>query len=206
MLPRTARIRTALVCLSVFFALFIVLVPRPAHAQDDGSSKEEGRHGRKYKAPPQTSEIEVTVLRGFNKKPIMNAAVVFHPVDADGKDEGFLEMKTDPDGKAKIDVIPTGSSVRVQVIATGYATYAEDYKISEPQRKITIDMQRPHAQVSTYVDESGKPSSIKPGVQEPVRPKLDKNGNPITPSTSGGGNATGNTPTSSSAGSGAKMQ
>jgi hypothetical protein len=165
MLPRNTPFRTGLVCLSAFFVLFLALVPRPLHAQDDGSSKEEGRHGRKYKAPPETSEIEVTVLRGFNKKPIMNAAVVFHPVDADGKDEGFLEMKTDPDGKAKIDVIPTGSSVRVQVIATGYATYAEDYKISEPLRKITIDMQRPHAQVSTYVDESGKPSSIKPGVQ-----------------------------------------
>ena len=206
MSPRNARIRTSLICLSAFFALFLALVPRPLHAQDDGSSKEEGRHGRKYKAPPETSEIEVTVLRGFNKKPIMNAAVVFHPVDADGKDEGFLEMKTDPDGKAKIDVIPTGSSVRVQVIATGYATYAEDYKINEPQRKITINMQRPHAQVSTYVDESGKPSSIKPGVQEPVRPKLDKNGNPIVPSTSGAGNAIGNTSTSSSAGSGGKMQ
>jgi hypothetical protein len=190
MLPRNTRFRTGLVCLSALFALFIVLVPRPLHAQDDGSSREEGRHGRKYKAPPETSEIEVTVLKGFNKKPIMNAAVVFHPVDADGKDEGFLEMKTDPDGKAKIDVIPTGSSVRVQVIATGYATYAEDYKINEPQRKITIDMQRPHAQVSTYVDESGKPSGIKPGVQEPVRPKLSPNGTPIPQSTSSGTSAT----------------
>lgn len=205
MLPRNTRIRTGLVYLSASFALLLALVPRSLHAQDD-SSKEEGRHGRKYKAPPETSEIEVTVLKGFNKKPIMNAAVVFHPVDADGKDEGFLEMKTDPDGKAKIDVIPTGSQVRIQVIATGYATYAEDYKITEPQRKITIDMQRPHAQVSTYVDESGKPSAIKPGVQEPVRPKLDKNGNPIAPSPNGAGSANGAAPAPSSANSGVKMQ
>ncbi|HXE06517.1 MAG TPA: hypothetical protein VN612_01390 [Acidobacteriaceae bacterium] len=184
----------------------MALVPRSLFAQDD-SPKEDGRHGRKYKAPPETSEIEVTVLKGFNKKPIMNAAVVFHPVDADGKDEGFLEMKTDPDGKAKIDVIPTGSQVRIQVIATGFATYAEDYKIAEPQRKITIDMQRPRAQVSTYVDEFGKPSTMKPGVQEPVRPKLGPDGRPLpqsapTPSaTSGsasGNSATGQQPSQNS--------
>ena len=180
-----------LLCFAVSFAAVLALVPRPIHAQDDSSSapKEEGRHGRKYKPPPQTSEIEVTVVKGFNKKPIVNAAVVFHPVDADGKDEGFLEMKTDPDGKAKIDVIPTGSSVRVQVIATGFATYAEDYKVNEPQREITISMRRPQEQMSTYVDQSGKSSSIKPGVQEPVRPKIDKNGNPLPQSSAAGGSA-----------------
>ena len=31
-------------------------------------------------------------------------------------------IKTDPDGKAIIDVIPTGSLVRVQIIANGFAT------------------------------------------------------------------------------------
>ena len=149
-------------------------------AQDDSQPGKFERHGRKYKAPPQTSNIEVSVVKGFNQKPIEGAAVIFHPVDADGKDEGFLEMKTDPEGKAKIDVIPTGSQLRIQVIAAGFATYAQDYKIDEPQRQITVKMQRPQEQVSTYVDETGKPSSTKAGVQEPVRPKLDKNGNPIS--------------------------
>lgn len=173
------RIRTAIVVCSAAAVLMLAAGPCPMHAQDGPAPKDNGRHGRKYKPPPQTSDIEVTVLKGFDKKPVLNAAVVFHPVDADGKDEGFLEMKTDPEGKAKIDVIPTGSNVRIQVIATGFATYAEDYKIDQPEQKITIDMQRPRAQVSTYVDETGKPSAIKAGVQEPVRPKLDKNGNPI---------------------------
>ena len=97
------------------------------------------KHGRKYKAPPDTSHIEVTVVKGFNKKPIMNAAVIFHPVK-DGKDEGNLEMKSDPDGKAVIDVIPTGSAVRIQVIADGFATFAEDYQIDQPSRQILITM------------------------------------------------------------------
>jgi len=178
MLSCNKRLLCSVLASSASLALLFTLAAAPAHAQDDSKPKFE-RHGRKYKAPPQTSDIEVTVVKGFNQKPIEKAAVIFHPVDADGKDEGFLEMKTDSDGKAKIDVIPTGSKLRVQVIATGFTTYAEDYKITEPQRQITIKMQRPQEQVSTYVDQSGKASSIKAGVQEPMRPKLDKNGNPI---------------------------
>src|SRR5665213_3385153 len=82
--------------------------------------------GRKYKAPPPTAHIEVQVVKKYNGKPIPNAAVVFNP-SRDGKDLGNLELKTDPEGKAAIDVIPIGSTVRVQVIADGFSTFAEDY-------------------------------------------------------------------------------
>jgi len=44
--------------------------------QDDPASK----RGRKYKVPPPTSRIEVTILKDVNGKPIENAAVVFHPM------------------------------------------------------------------------------------------------------------------------------
>jgi hypothetical protein len=158
------------------------------------------KHGRKYKAPPDTSHIEVTVLKAANKKPVVNAAVVFHPIK-DGQDEGNLEMKTDPDGKAVIDVIPKGSQVRIQVIADGFSTFAEDYQINEASRSITIELIKPRAQISGYVDNDGKPAQIKPGVQEPVRPKLDAKGNPIvTPA------ANSSTTTSGSSPSGAKPQ
>jgi hypothetical protein len=135
------------------------------------------RRGRKYKPPPDTSHIVVQVLKKANGKPIMNAAVVFNPTK-DGKDIGSLEVKTDPDGKASIDVIPTGSVVRVQIIADGYATYAEDYQIDEPSREILVSMVRPREQVSAYEDNTGKASSRKAGVQEPVRPTT-----PAAPST-----------------------
>ena len=158
------------------FALLVSFAPMHAHAQDDSTAPEQ--HGRKYKAPPETSRIEVTVLKGFNKKPIINAAVVFHP-SKDGRDEGNMEMKTDPDGKAVIDVIPTGSKVTIQVIADGFATFAEDYVVKEASRQILITMVRPRAQVSAYIDNTGKPAELKPGVQEPVRPKAK----PATPST-----------------------
>jgi hypothetical protein len=146
-----------LLCIVPFFCL-------PATAQDAPE-----KHGRKYKAPPATSHIEVTVLKKFNGKPISNAAVIFDAT-MDGKDQGNLEVKTDPEGKATIDVIPTGSTVRVQVIATGFATYAEEYQVSEPTRAITVSMVHPQEQLSSYQDNQGKSATRKPGVQEPVRP------------------------------------
>jgi hypothetical protein len=149
-------------------------------AQDADNPTPE-RHGRKYKAPPETSHIEVTVIKGFNKKPIDGAHVIFHPVK-DGQDEGNLELKTHQDGKAIIDVIPTGSSVRIQVLADGFATFADDYLITEPSRAIVVSMARPKAQISTYVDNSGKDSQINPGVQEPIRPKKPTSSN--TPNSS----------------------
>ena len=136
----------------------------PARAQDAPEKR-----GRKYKAPPATSHIEVTVLKKFNGKPISNAAVIFDAT-MDGKDQGNLEVKTDPEGKASIDLIPTGSMVRVQVIATGFATYADDYLVAEPTKEITVSMIHPQEQVSSYQNNDGKATSRKPGVQEPIRP------------------------------------
>ena len=125
----------------------------------------QGR-GRKYKAPPETSHISVAVTRDNNGKPIANAAVVFHPSKG-GKDEGNLEVKTNEDGVASIDVIPTGSEVQVQVIADGFATFAQEYFIPEKTREIQIKMLPPRAQVSAYQDNAGKVSDEQPGVQEP---------------------------------------
>lgn len=136
------------------------------------------KHGRKYKPPPETSKITVMVKKQYNGKPIMNAAVIFNPYDKDGRDIGNLEVKTDPEGKATIDIIPTGSLVRVQVIANGFATFAEEYQVDEPSRDIEVAMVHPQEQVSSYVDNSGKTSSRKAGVQEPVRPKADSKTTP----------------------------
>jgi hypothetical protein len=202
MLFRTRFSRASALCAFASLFVFASLAPVALRAQDDDSKPE--RHGRKYKAPPETSHIEVTVLKGFNKKPIDGAHVIFHPVK-DGKDEGNLELKTHPDGKAVIDVIPTGSQVRIQVLADGFATFADDYVVNEPTREITISMVRPRAQVSTYLDNDGKPSQRQPGIQEPIRPKPAKPGStssaPTSSSTSGDSSAS-----SSSSSSGSKPQ
>lgn len=135
-----------------------------AHSQE---SKQ--RRGRKYKVSDATSHVEVTVLKEATGRPVANAAVIFHPVK-NGKDEGNLEVKTNEDGKAIIDVIPTGSVVGVQVIADGFATYAADYKLAEDRREILVTMVPPRAQISTYQDTHGKASERAVGVQEPKHP------------------------------------
>jgi hypothetical protein len=66
-------------------------------------------------------------------------------------------VKTDPEGKATIDVIEIGSQVTVQVIANGFATYAGDMNVDGPSKELLVKLQRPKAQVSDYEDNDGKP-------------------------------------------------
>ncbi len=127
---------------------------------------QSGDHGRKWKPLPPTAHIVVTVVKGFNGKPLPNAAVVFHAV-RDGKDDGNLEVKTDPEGKATIDVIEVGSHLSVQVIASGFATSAQELDIDSPSKTLEVKLLRPRAQVSVYQDNEGRASEVKPGVQEP---------------------------------------
>src|ERR1700678_2993978 len=112
---------------NLYSGLGLTLAVAAANAQDS--------RGRKYKVPPDTSHVEVLILKDSNQKPIANAAVVFHSIK-DGKDEGNLEVKTNEEGKAAIDVIPTGSSVDIQVIADGFATFANTYQVNEASRAI----------------------------------------------------------------------
>ncbi len=121
----------------------LVVFSLALHAQDNE------RRGRKYKAPPPSSRIEVTVLKADNGKPIENAAVIFHPIEGD-RDKGSLELKTNEDGKALIDVIPIGDTVRLQVIARGFQTYGQDYKIDKPEMSMQVRMNRPTGQYSIY--------------------------------------------------------
>ena len=124
------------------FGLFATTIA--VRAQDDDS-----HHGRKYKAPPLSSRIEVTVLRDSSGKPIEDAHVIFHPIEGD-KDKGALELKTNEDGKIVIDVIPIGDTVRLQVIANGFQTYGEDYKVDKPEMSMEVRMKRPGQQYSVY--------------------------------------------------------
>ena len=134
------------------------------------------RTGRKYTPPPDTATIKVTVLRSTNGKPIQNAAVIFHPMEGD-KDKGALELKSDEDGKVTIDVIPIGDTVRLQVIADGWKTYGDDYKIDTNSKEIVVKMKRPTEQYSLYGDghneinnttPKGQSTSAKPSEQTPL--------------------------------------
>src|ERR1700726_2674593 len=134
------------------------------------------RNGRKYTPPPATATIKVTVLRSTNGKPIPNAAVVFHPMEGD-KDKGALELKSNEDGNVTIDVIPIGDTVRLQVIADGWKTFGDDYKIDSDSKEIVVKMKRPGEQYSLYGDghtapnnttPKGESNSAKPSQQTPL--------------------------------------
>lgn len=126
------------------------------------------RRGRKYKAPPPSSTITVTVLKADSGTPIENAAVIFHPIEGD-KDKGGMELKTNEDGKALIDVIPMGDTVRLQVIAHGFQTYGADYKVDKAEMSMEVRLNRPGKQYSIYENQG---SSQKDSGKE-----AEKNGN-----------------------------
>jgi hypothetical protein len=137
-------------------------------AQDDNP------HGRKYKAPPPSAHIEVTVLKDFNGKPVNDAHVIFHPTEGD-RDKGSLELKTNEDGKAIIDVIPIGDTVTLQVIADGYQTYGQSYKIDKAEMTMEVRMKRPGGQYTIYKNTgsnsgsgSGSSSSSSPSAPPPA--------------------------------------
>ncbi len=137
-------------------------------------AQNDNPHGRKYKAPPPSAHIEVTVLKDFNGKPVTNAHVIFHPTEGD-RDRGSLELKTNEDGKAIIDVIPIGDTVTLQVIADGYQTYGQSYKIDKPEMTMEVRMKRPGGQYSIYKNTgsnsgsgSGGSSSSSPSAPPPA--------------------------------------
>ena len=102
------------------------------------------------------ANLNFVVIRDENGKPVRNASVVMHPVNGHGKQErGGLELKTDAEGKVSYDGIPYGK-LRVQVLATGFQTYGDDYDVEQPNLDITIKMKRPAGQYSVYEDHPEK--------------------------------------------------
>jgi hypothetical protein len=107
-----------------------------------------------------TSIVNFLVLKQDNGKPVRSAAVIMHPVNPRGKQgRGGLELKTDQEGKSSSEGIPYGK-LRVQVLASGFQTYGEDFEVNRPKMEITIKLKRPQGQYSIYEDHA-KESSPK---------------------------------------------
>jgi len=148
---------------SAAIALCVLIFTLGAFAQNTG------RRGRKYKAPPHTAKIQVSVLRDTDGKPIENAAVIFHTL----KEKGNMELKSNEDGKALIDVLEIGETVRLQIIAKGFQTYGADYPIDKGYLAIEVRMKRPGEQYSIYKShpenkqDEAKPEGDKPDGDKP---------------------------------------
>jgi hypothetical protein len=123
---------------------------------------------QKDKDNEPTTWIYFTVVKEDNGKPVRNAAVIMHPVNEKGRQErGGLEVKTDAEGKANFDGIPYGP-LRVQVLASGFQTYGDDYEIEKDKTEITIKLKRPQGQFSIYDDHAGStPQKQDPKQENP---------------------------------------
>jgi hypothetical protein len=147
------------------------------------SGQDSSHRGRKYKAPPPTSRVEVTVLRADDQRPIENAAVVF---TLEG-DKGNMELKTNEDGKAVIDVLPTGSKVLLQVLAKGFQTYGKDYTLDKAEMALSVQLNRPGKQYSIYekhpntAKQGDGPSKDQPSSPDKDSPKSDAHGSADQP-------------------------
>ena len=109
-----------------------------------------------------TSALSFVVVKEDNGKPVRNAAVVLHPVNGRGKQQrGGFELKTDNEGKTHFEGVPYGK-LRVQVLASGFQTYGEDYDIDSEAKEITVKLKRPQRQYSIYDDAQGTPKKDAP--------------------------------------------
>jgi len=109
-----------------------------------------------------TAVLSFLVVKDDNGKPVRNAAVIMHPVNPHGKQgRGGLELKTDADGKTSFDGIPYGM-LRVQVLASGFQTFGDDYDVNQPKMAFTVKLKRPQGQYSIYETHPGdKPDEKK---------------------------------------------
>ncbi len=122
-----------------------------------------------------TAVMNFLIVKEDNGKPVRNAAVIMHPVNANGKQSrGGLELKTDSEGKTSFDGVPYGK-LRVQVLASGFQTFGEDYDIDRAKLDLTIKLKRPQGQYSIYQDH---PEEKKDGKKDDKAPAPDPSAKP----------------------------
>jgi Carboxypeptidase regulatory-like domain len=114
-----------------------------------------------------TAVLNFLIVKQDNGKPVRNAAVIMHSVNSHGKQgRGDLELKTDLDGKASFDGVPYGK-LRVQVLASGFQTFGQDYDVGQAQINVTIKLNRPQGQYSIYGNQSGEKKDDKSPPADP---------------------------------------
>src|SRR5579884_3498276 len=134
-----------------------------------GAEAQQKGRGRKYKPPPPTCKVSVTVVRADNGKPVEDASVIFHPIEH-GRDAGSMELKTNEDGRTTLDLIPVGDTARVQVIASGFQTFGGEYELPGDSKDIVIKLHKPGRQYSiyeTHPDQGSSNQSDQQGSQKP---------------------------------------
>ncbi|MFZ1011688.1 MAG: carboxypeptidase-like regulatory domain-containing protein [Candidatus Sulfotelmatobacter sp.] len=130
-----------------------------------------GVYAQKDKDDEASAALNFLVIKEDNGKPVRNAAVILHPVTTHGKQaRGGFELKTDLDGKTNFDGVPYGK-LRVQVLASGFQTFGEDYDVDHPKMEFTIKLKRPQDQYSIYGDAPNQKKDSKPPPDPNAKPQ-----------------------------------
>jgi hypothetical protein len=131
---------------------------------------------QKDEAEEPTATLNFLIIKDDNGKPVRNAAVIMHPVNSHGKQSrGGLELKTDAEGKSSFEGVPYGT-LRVQVLASGFQTFGEDYEIDKAKVDFTIKLKRPQGQYSIYQDHPEEQKNEKK--DDKTTPPPDPNAKP----------------------------
>jgi hypothetical protein len=126
---------------------------------------------QREKVEDPTAVITFLVIKDDNGKPVRSAAVIMHPVSTSGQQgRGGVELKTDGDGKTSFDGIPYGK-VRVQVLASGFQTFGDDYAVDKAKIDLTIKLKRPQGQYSIYESHPNEKKDDKTPPPDPNAPQ-----------------------------------
>ena len=95
----------------------------------------------------QTIKLHIIVTGGEKDSPVANASVYVRFSEESGlirKKEKLAEMnlKTNQEGSVKVPPVPRGK-VLIQVIAPGWKTYGQWYKLDKDEDMIKIKLERP---------------------------------------------------------------
>ena len=131
----------------------------------------------KKSAPESLANVHFTVLKDDNGKPVRNASIILHTVNKDGtQGKGGYQLKANGEGEAEDEGIPYGK-LRVQVIASGFQTFGQDYDINQPSMTLELRLKRPTSQLTIY-DKGGKNAGTDDGSPQqgtPVEQQPPKN-------------------------------
>jgi hypothetical protein len=158
---RRQKLRKLAICALAYLLLIVALVAVASAQRED----DEG----------PTSVLNFLVLKDDNGKPVRSAIVIMHAVENNGKQgKGGIEVKTDADGKTSFDGIPYGK-LRIQVMASGFQTFGEDYNVDRAKMDFTIKLKRPSNQYSIY---ENHPEEKKDDNKDDKSPPPDSNAKP----------------------------
>ena len=107
-----------------------------------------------HAAPPKdTSRLTIQILTESGKKPVAKAHVIVRFVS--GKKFFIKDMRTswetqtNKKGEVMLEDIPMGH-IKIQIIASGYQTFGEEFELTKPEEELTILLKPPAKQVSAY--------------------------------------------------------